>query len=274
MCTGSPSAATPIKTTCTAGPRRPLPAQPDPVPGQRRQHGLQATAVEFRVAGRLRATRPGDDSVFTASASSPETATWEAADRDGSDRTSTSSATGVAWSRWTVNNVTPPSSDATATASSTGTSPNAPVSQAGDRSGNCSTMPRPYRGSESERVVTGLPSRAATGLGHDRGAHVDQLGQAADAHHLTPRTAPHSISQLPQGILRRNPRDDLNNPPLQPFKATRRSQLAGGFGRRSAERDTPRRLSVRCRPTAPDRIPRRRTYRRVVACSAPIAECQ
>ena len=55
----------------------------------------------------------------------------------------------------------------------------------------------PVPGSESKQVVTGLPPRAATGLGHDRGCHVDQLGQAADAHHLTPRTASHSISQLP-----------------------------------------------------------------------------
>jgi hypothetical protein len=112
-------------------------------------------------------------------------------------------------------------------------------------------------------VVTGLPPRAATRLGHDRGDHVDQPSQAADAHHLTPRTAPHSISQLPQGILRRNPRDDLNNPPLQPFKATLRNPASGSLrSQRSAERDTPRRLSVRCRLTAPDQIPRRRTYRR------------
>ena len=73
-------------------------------------------------------TRSGDDSVFTASGSPPQIAPWEAADRDGSDRISTSSATGVAWAQLTANNVTPPSSNATATASSTGRSPNAPVS--------------------------------------------------------------------------------------------------------------------------------------------------
>jgi hypothetical protein len=105
-----------------------------------------------------------------------------------------------------------------------------------------------------------------------------QLGQAADAHHLTPRTASHSISQLPQGILRRNRRDDLNNPPLQPFKATLRSPASGRLrSQRSAERDTPRRLSVRCRLTAPDRIPRGRTYRRVGArlrAGGPVAYCE
>ena len=105
-------------------------------------------------------------------------------------------------------------------------------------------------GSESERMVTGLPPRAATGLGHERGDHADQLSQAADAHYLTHRTASHSISQLPQGILRRNRRDDLNNPPLQPFKATPRNPASGSLRpQRSAERDTARRLSVRCRLT-------------------------
>ena len=54
ICTGPQPAATPIKTTCAAGPGRPLLAQPDHAPGQRRQNGLQATAVEFRVVERLR----------------------------------------------------------------------------------------------------------------------------------------------------------------------------------------------------------------------------
>jgi hypothetical protein len=52
----------------------------------------------FGSPGVFGTTRSGGDSVFTASGSSPEIATWEAADLDGSDRTSTSSATGVAWS--------------------------------------------------------------------------------------------------------------------------------------------------------------------------------
>jgi hypothetical protein len=63
----------------------------------------------------LGTTRSGDDSVFTASGSPSQIATWEAADTDGSDHTPASSATGVAWSRPTANNLTPPPSDATAT---------------------------------------------------------------------------------------------------------------------------------------------------------------
>jgi hypothetical protein len=137
MCTGSQPAATPIKTTCTAGPGRPLPAQPDHVPGQRRLHGLQATAAGFRVAGRLQ-----DHAVRR---------------------------------RQRVHRV---------------------------------------------RIVV-------------RDRHAGGGGQGRQRPHI------HVQRQLPQGILRRNRTDNLDNPPLQPFKATLRSPASGWLrSQRSAERDT------------------------------------